>query len=242
MNSNIAYYQQEKISKLPHVIESVENLDFNNNIGKNVSDILGLDIPTEGKMPRYNLKKTDNALDYAKQFEENYKCSLSMLTNDIFRHGIKTNTFNANIFVTEDVQKNLVENVFSSMYLKAVNKKIGDMEKTGRVNKTAGTWILWGLVAALTGAIVGGIALAGAKSKMETVRSAFDAHQYLDGNKNVERFSDTLLDESTTKKKIVHQSYSSDSRSSGSSSSRSTYRSHSSGSSGRSHTSSTRNF
>ena len=121
-------------------------------------------------------------------------------------------------------------------------KNVAHMEKTGRVNKTAGTWILWGLVAALTGAIVGGIALAGAKSKMETVRSAFDAHQYLDGNKNVERFSDTLLDESTTKKKIVHQSYSSDSRSSGSSSSRSTYRSHSSGSSGRSHTSSTRNF
>ncbi len=115
------------------------------------------------------------------------------------------------------------------------------LERTGRVNRTFGQWLFRIFVACCAGGIFGGVSLARAKSKMETVHSAYNADAYMDGTRNIIPICDEFVDEKVTKTKIVHTSSSSSTRSS-SSSSRSTYHSHSSGSSGRSHTSSSRNF
>ena len=125
--------------------------------------------------------------------------------------------------------------------MKRFLNNVEHMERTGRVNKTAGSWFSRLLLALGIGAAVGGISLYKAKSKMETVRAAFNADSYLNGIKNITPVEDSFIDEKTTRTKIVAPVYSSSSHSS-SSSGRSTYHSHSHGSSGRSHTSSSRRF
>ena len=122
VNSNIAYYQHEDITKLPKVIESVEHYNFKERIDRSINDIFGLNISTADKTPVYSLKKTDNALDYAKQFDENYKTRLSMFTNDVFRNGVKTGNFKPDTFVTDELSKSLVDFAFSNLYLKAVHE------------------------------------------------------------------------------------------------------------------------
>ena len=120
-------------------------------------------------------------------------------------------------------------------------KNVAHMEKTGRVNHTFWQWLIRMLIACGAGSVVGGIALAIAKSRMETVHAAFNADAYMDGTRSIERVCDKLIDEHVTRTKIVIERSSGSSGSSGGSY-RSSYHSHSSGSSGRSHTSSGRSF
>jgi uncharacterized membrane protein YgcG len=115
------------------------------------------------------------------------------------------------------------------------------LERTGRVNRTFGEWFFRIFAACCAGGLFGGVSLYRAKSKMETVHSAYNADSYMDGTRKIIPICDEFVDEKVTKTKIVRTTSSSDTRSSGSST-RSTYHSHSTGSSGRSHTSSSRNF
>lgn len=117
---------------------------------------------------------------------------------------------------------------------------VDHMERTGRVSHSLGGWLLRIIIAAVSGAAVGGISLLRARSKMTTVRAAFNADDYLNGLKNIIPVCDNFIDESVSRTKIVKPTYSSSSSSHSSHSS--SYHSHSSGSSGRSHTSSGRSF
>ena len=121
-------------------------------------------------------------------------------------------------------------------------KNVAHFEKTGRVNYKLSGWLLRIIVAVIAGSIFGSVTLSSAKKKMETVREAFNADNYMNGRGEVFPVCDTFIDRDVTRTKIIRKEYTPSRSYSSSSSSRSTYHSHSTGSSGRSHTSSTRNF
>ena len=122
VNSNLLYYQKKEINKFPKLVEAAEHINFKNGIGKSVSDVLGIKVDMAEIKPVYKLVKTDNALDYAKQFDESYKCRISMFSNDVFRNYMKNGKVDPEVSVTSEISKELVNDAFSSVYLNAVDK------------------------------------------------------------------------------------------------------------------------
>ena len=120
-------------------------------------------------------------------------------------------------------------------------KDVKHMEKTGLVTRPVGYWALMAVLGVLLGALVGGIALAGAKRKMAVPRIKQTAGDYLQRDSlRIDRVQDQFLNSETTRK------YSPVERSSGGGGSsgggRSSYSSSYSGSSGTSHSGSGRSF
>ena len=116
------------------------------------------------------------------------------------------------------------------------------MLKTGRVPRSAASWGASGVLGAIIGAIFGGISLGGAKRSMKTVRSRWDADEYVaPGSLRVVPVRDDFLGTTTTRQYSPREKASSGGSSGGRSGGSSFSHSYS-GSSGRSHSGSGRRF
>jgi uncharacterized membrane protein YgcG len=236
----------------PEGILQVGRLPVIEDKAKAISDKYGIDVAVNTTKHTYGMSDEEYADAYyyynGLGFGENYDGILLTIINGYNSRAVVTAYGAGRDKLTDLNFERLVEQVQSSLEdespFSAVDrfvKDVGHLERTGRVNRTFGQWFLRILAACGAGGIFGGVSLARAKSKMQTVHSAYNADAYMDGTRNIIPICDEFVDEKVTRTKIVRTVTRSDSSSS-SGPTRSTYHSHSTGSSGRSHTSSSRNF
>ncbi len=126
VQSNILYYQYKNISRFPDLIDSVKNVNHENEIDKSINDKFGINIDTVDFSPKYRLKKVDNINDYKAQFDEHYKCCISTIANETYATSVVNKEHDMDYVVRAAILARTVESAFSSLYLQAVEKNMNN--------------------------------------------------------------------------------------------------------------------